>query len=144
MDTRGNSYTACEPGVMTVMELNHIHLSPRTTACLGMLYFDIPQPCLTCNNNNNIIIQVNTPSFYLSVPEITTQNACTRMLQGWIPFRPSLKVDLFHETNLISIQVHPNDISSTVYSDIKINQSDSIHFHDIQWFQMLTSENKFQ
>ena len=40
MDTRGNSYTAYEPGVMTVMELNYIHLSPRTIACLSMLYFN--------------------------------------------------------------------------------------------------------
>ena len=143
MDNQRNSYTAHEPGVMTVMELNHIHLSPRNIACLGTLYFDIPQPCLTCNNDN-IIIHVNTPSFYLSVPEITTPNACTRMLQGWTPFRSCSNVDLFHETNLISIQVHPNDINSTVYSDIKINQSDSIHFDDIQWFQMFTSEKKFQ
>ena len=32
---------------------------------------------------------------------------------------------------------------STVDSDVELNYSDSIHFHDVQWSKTLTSENKF-
>ena len=34
----------------------------------------------------------------------------------------------------------PNDNNSTVNSGIELNQSDLIHFHDVQWSTMLSSE----
>ena len=48
----------------------------------------------------------------------------------------------FHEPNLIprSTQMISH---STVDSDVELNYSDSIHFHDVQWSKTLTSEINF-
>ena len=42
--------------------------------------------------------------------------------------------------NLMPIWVDPNDNNSTVNSGVELTQSDSIHFHDVQWSTMLITE----
>ena len=34
-------------------------------------------------------------------------------------------------------------MTTTVDSDVELNWSDLIHFHNVQWSTMLKSENKF-
>ena len=46
--------------------------------------------------------------------------------------------------NLITFWVNPNDTSSTVDADVKLNLSNSIYFYSLQWSEMFTSENKLQ
>ena len=46
--------------------------------------------------------------------------------------------------NLIAFWVNPNDTSSRVDADVKLNLSNSIYFYSLQWSEMFTSENKLE
>lgn len=69
---------------------------------------------------------------------------CAKEMEHFLRALGPVQSSNFCVPNLNAIWVDPNDIGLTDDSEVELNWSESIHFHDIRLSAMLTNENKLQ